>query len=85
MLLQSHDGRIRIFPAIPDAWQDVSFTTLRAQGAFLVSARRANGITELVEIVAEQGGMCHLISPFSGAELVLDLAPGTSLTLRADP
>ena len=38
MLLQSHRGRIEVFPAIPASWRDVEFRTLRAQGAFLVSA-----------------------------------------------
>lgn len=37
MLLQSHTGVIRIFPAIPKEWKDVSFESLRAMGAFPVS------------------------------------------------
>ena len=31
MLLQSHNGLIRIFPAVPQAWNDISFTDLRTQ------------------------------------------------------
>src|SRR5512141_200585 len=42
MLLQSYAGFIEVFPAIPAAWKDVSFTTLRAEGAFLVSAKKIN-------------------------------------------
>jgi alpha-L-fucosidase 2 len=34
MLLQSHLGYIDIFPAVPGAWKDISFSTLRAQGGF---------------------------------------------------
>ena len=64
MLLQSYSGTIRVFPAIPAAWKDVSFKTLRAEGAFLISAERRNGITQRVEIVAEKGGLLRLANPF---------------------
>ena len=47
MLLQSHTGIVRIFPAIPASWEDVSFSTLRTEGAFLVSASRAVSYTHL--------------------------------------
>ncbi|MFH1716694.1 MAG: glycoside hydrolase family 95-like protein, partial [Planctomycetota bacterium] len=67
MLLQSYSGDIRVFPAIPAAWKDVSFTTLRAEGAFLVSAERREGQTRRVTIVAEKGGTCRLENPFSGS------------------
>jgi alpha-L-fucosidase 2 len=85
MLLQSHGGRIRIFPAVPEEWKDVSFTTLRAEGAFLVSARRTAGAVKEIEIVAEKGGDCRLMSPFSGKEVALKLKPGERLALTEDP
>jgi alpha-L-fucosidase 2 len=85
MLLQSQGGKIRIFPAIPDGWKDVSFTTLRAEGAFLISARRTGGKTERVEVVAEKGGPCRLVSPFSGREIAVDMKEGEHLALTQDP
>jgi len=66
MLLQSYSGTIRVFPAIPAAWKDVSFQTLRAEGAFLLSAERKGGVTQRVEILAEQDGLLRLENPFSG-------------------
>lgn len=60
MLLQSHTGIIRIFPAIPANWQDVSFEKLRAQGAVLVSATRKAGRLQTVELFPEQGGQVRL-------------------------
>jgi len=85
MLLQSQCGKIRIFPAIPEDWEDVAFTTLRAEGAFLVSARRTKGRTEYVEITSEQGGTCCLVSPFSGEEVVLSMQPSERIALRSNP
>ncbi len=85
MLLQSHRGKVLIFPAIPPSWQDVSFTTLRAEGAFLVSAKRSAGKTVLVEILSEKGGVCRLISPFSGKEISISMKPGEHVALKSDP
>ena len=76
MLLQSHRGTIRIFPAIPASWNDLSFTSLRAQGAFLVSAQRIGGVVTRVEIVAEAGGQCRLVSPFDGNVVSFPLRKG---------
>ncbi len=83
MLLQSYSGSLHIFPAVPAAWQDVAFDTLRAEGAFLVSARREGGRTTWVRITAERGGACRLASPFDGTERVLKLAAGETIELRA--
>jgi hypothetical protein len=60
MMLQSHAGFIEVFPAVPDAWKDVSFQTLRAEGAYLVSAVRQNGLTKTVTINSEKGGTVKL-------------------------
>jgi alpha-L-fucosidase 2 len=67
MLMQSYSGTIRVFPAVPADWKDVSFRTLRAEGAFLVSAVRRGGSTHSVEIASEKGGLCRLENPFGEA------------------
>ncbi len=66
MLLQSHTGVVRVFPAVPASWRDISFDTLRAEGAFLVSAVRKNGRVVEVRIVSEKGGTVRLENPFPG-------------------
>ena len=81
MLLQSHRGRIEIFPAIPETWRDVAFAGLRAEGAFLVSAERRNGEVERVEIVSEKGGPCRVLSPFTGSEETIPTRRGQRLVL----
>jgi alpha-L-fucosidase 2 len=64
MLIQSHTGIIHVFPAIPAIWKDVSFSTLRTVGAFLVTAEQKDGKVEKIEIISEMGGVCKLKNPF---------------------
>jgi alpha-L-fucosidase 2 len=85
MLLQSHTGVVEIFPAVPEGWKDVSFTSLRAQGAFLLSAERRGGAVTRLEVVSEKGGTLHLVSPFSGRQLSIRMAPGQRQILEHDP
>lgn len=65
MLLQSHTGIIRIFPAVPASWKDISFRDLRAMGAFLISAEQKDGAVKKIEITSEQGGVCRISLPVS--------------------
>jgi hypothetical protein len=64
MLLQSYAGFIEIMPAVPAEWENIGFEDLRAQGAFLVSAKRSAGAIEEVKIIAEKGGSTKLKLPF---------------------
>ena len=70
MLLQSWDGVIRIFPD----WMtdtDARFQTLRAEGAFLVSAAQRDGKTQDVSITSERGQPCRVQSPWPGGMTVV--------------
>jgi len=64
MLLQGHTGTIRVFPAIPPSWADVAFDSLRAWGAFVISATRTDGRVVEVRIVSERGGRLRIENPF---------------------
>ena len=64
MLLQSHKDFIEVFPAIPREWKNVSFKTLRAEGAFLISAKKENGVAMEVKIRSEAGGILRIKLPF---------------------
>lgn len=64
MLLQSYAGFIEVFPAVPNAWNSLSFNNLRAEGAFLVSAKKEGGQTDEIIIIAEKGGKTQLKLPF---------------------
>lgn len=57
---------IRVFPAVPDAWRDVSFDKLRAEGAFEVSAVRRDGRTRFVSIKSLAGAPCRVSTSLPG-------------------
>jgi hypothetical protein len=58
MLIQSWGGVIRVFPGVPDEWDQAVFHNLRAEGGFEVSARRENGATNWVRIRSHAGEPC---------------------------
>jgi hypothetical protein len=60
---------IRVFSAWPAEW-DATFT-LRARGAFVVSAAQKNGRVEFVEVVSEAGALLQLYNPWGDAEVTL--------------
>lgn len=83
MLLQSHGGLIRVFPAVPAAWADVAFHDLRAEGAFLVSALRRAGKTRWVRIKSLAGEPCRVRPGLVDGEILeLPLRRGEERLLR---
>ena len=62
-LLQSYTGTLRFFPNWP-LTRRAEFHTLRAVGAFLVSAACGEDRVQWIEIFSEKGGMLSLISPW---------------------
>ncbi|MCA1218970.1 glycosyl hydrolase family 95 catalytic domain-containing protein [Streptomyces sp. 8L] len=63
-LLQSYNGKIRVFPAIPS---DPSFTgkfTLQASGGFTVSSEREAGETKYVGIRSLYGNTTTVVNPW---------------------
>jgi hypothetical protein len=73
MMLQSFGGVLRIFPCWPKE-VPASFTTFRAEGAFLVSASMQDGIVTSLSILSEKGGPCRLYSPWEDGLTVRDAA-----------
>ncbi|HRI22662.1 MAG TPA: hypothetical protein PLA68_16995, partial [Panacibacter sp.] len=64
LLLQSKATYIEVFPAVPQSWKDVSFTNLRAEGAFLISASKENSVPAQVKVFSEKGGTLKIKLPF---------------------
>ncbi len=64
LLLQTRDNVIEVFPAVPEEWKNVSFRSLRAEGAFLISASKEDGNVTTIKIVSEKGSRCNIKLPF---------------------
>lgn len=60
LCLQYWNGILRVFPAVPSRWKDVSFSHFLADGGHLVSARRQDGATVAVEVKSQYGGSLKL-------------------------
>lgn len=60
MLLQSWGGTLRVFRGTPATWTDVAFHHLRGQGAFLVSAKKEDGVTQFVTVESLIGSPCRV-------------------------
>jgi len=70
MLLQSHDGSIRLLPALPDAWKNGNILGLKARGGFEIESMEwKNGKLVKVEIKSTLGGICRIES-FNELKLV---------------
>ena len=60
MLIQSHEGYIHILPALPDEWEDGSFSALTARGNFEVSLEWKGKKVKKLEVLAKSGGKCRI-------------------------
>ena len=83
MLLQAHQGKIRVFPVWPRE-RPASFGRLRAPGAFLISGEIREGEIRPVEIESERGRTCRLVNPWPGRPVVLKTAGGGEQRLSGD-
>lgn len=68
MLLQSHEGKIRVFPAWPKE-HEMAFT-LCARGGFTVSARiNKEGMIPAIEVQSLHGNECRIQNPWGNRDV----------------
>ncbi|GGZ78675.1 glycosyl hydrolase family 95 catalytic domain-containing protein [Streptomyces bluensis] len=79
MVCQSWGGVIRVFPALPAAWADLTVHDFRTEGAFLLSAVREGGVTRWVRLTSEAGAACVVRHGIAGA---IDVRDGWGRRLR---
>lgn len=82
MLLQSHRGVVEVFPAVPAGWGRAEFATLRAEGAFLVSAAMEGGRVTRLEVVSERGGRLRVRLPGEAELVEREMRAGERIRLR---
>lgn len=63
LVLQSRDGYIEVFPAVPKTWSNCSFKDLRTEGAFIITANYKNGKPDYIEVFSEKGGELSIKLP----------------------
>ena len=81
-LLQSYNGKIRVFPALPSDTSLVTRFTLAATGGFLVTSEREGGDIKYVGLASALGNTATVINPWAtGAAQVrrVDVATTTPL------
>jgi alpha-L-fucosidase 2 len=60
MLMQSHDGFIKLLPALPDEWNDGEFKGVCARGGFELDFIWKNKMVKTLVIVSKAGASCKL-------------------------
>lgn len=73
MLLQCRNGEIRLFP-VWNTNKNAAFTNLRADGAFLVSAKLSGGKIEFCRVLSEKGKKLRLRLPCNAENFKIKLS-----------
>lgn len=86
MMLQSNEDKIRVFPAIPTAWDSVRIAfTLLARDGFIVSAERnEQACVTQVGIKSLQGKVCRIQNPWPGKEVTVTCIGKGNVNVKTD-
>ena len=81
LLVQNRADGLYVLPTLPQTWQTLHFDNIRAEGAFLVSARVEGGLTRQVRIKSLVGGPLRLAHGL-GERYVLNGQPAAGRMLE---
>jgi len=76
MLLQSHNGVVRILPALPDAWPEGMVSGLKARGNFEIGIEWSEGVAGLITVKSFSGAPLDLA--YRGNSVSMETEKGTS-------
>lgn len=74
MLLQSHEGVIRLLPAIPYSWQSGEFKGLCARGGFVIDASWQNKALTYLALTASTASDCLISYPTKNGVKTISLS-----------
>jgi alpha-L-fucosidase 2 len=80
MLLQSHNGVVRLLPALPDAWPEGRVTGLRARGGMELDLEWKKGKLTGATLRSKLGGPCKI--RYGQKEVDIQTRPGASYRLN---
>lgn len=80
MLIQSHDGKIRLLPAVPEEWKQGEVRGLRARGGFETDLKWSEGRITEAAISSGKGGKCTV--EYNGTSKIIMLEPGGSAEIE---
>jgi alpha-L-fucosidase 2 len=80
MLIQSHNGVIRLLPALPAEWSSGEVKGLRARGGFVIDLKWENGLLQNVTVYSEKGHRGKVI--YKESEKEIDLVAGKRMDLK---
>lgn len=83
-LVRSYNDVIYVCDSLPDAWDELSFWNLRAEGAFLISAKRKNNVSEFISVYSEKGGRVQLVTDLGTEVMVTCCGKETDFTVCQD-
>jgi alpha-L-fucosidase 2 len=74
MLLQTYNGIIRVFPAIPEEWvkNEVSFSGFRGESGVIISSKIKEGKLEYILLEAEKAGKFTIQNKFETDVVQID-------------
>ena len=81
MLLHSHNGEIKLLPAVPSRWKNVSVKGLRARGDYTVDIARTDGELATATIHAGKQSSGKIRVVYQNKSKTLQIASGKSATL----
>ncbi len=80
MLLQSHNGIIRLLPALPEAWPQGEVTGLCARGGFVINMKWEKHKLIQATVYSKRGGQSELV--YNSKKEIIKLKPGQTLKLK---